>query len=82
MQKKEEWKNQQHGGPSKWTSSWTSHESSILKTEKSVFVSLPQFTPTPTLELIRLSRPTKGFKKITKTGNDARNRAWDHRRKP
>eukprot|EP00978_Attheya_sp_CCMP212_P029501 scaffold104960_cov29-Attheya_sp.AAC.4 len=24
--KKEEWKNQQHGGPAKWTSSWTSHE--------------------------------------------------------
>eukprot|EP00978_Attheya_sp_CCMP212_P018964 scaffold52547_cov57-Attheya_sp.AAC.2 len=55
---------------------------SKLKTEKSVFVSLPQFIPTPTLELIRLSRPTKGFKKITKTGNDARNRTWDHGRKP
>eukprot|EP00978_Attheya_sp_CCMP212_P045445 scaffold346925_cov63-Attheya_sp.AAC.1 len=24
--KREEWKNQQHGGPAKWTSSWTSHE--------------------------------------------------------
>eukprot|EP00978_Attheya_sp_CCMP212_P001193 scaffold2496_cov65-Attheya_sp.AAC.1 len=24
MQKREEWKNQQHGGPAKWTSSWTS----------------------------------------------------------
>eukprot|EP00978_Attheya_sp_CCMP212_P001020 scaffold2113_cov63-Attheya_sp.AAC.2 len=29
----------------------------------------------------RLSRPTKRFKKITKTGNDARNRTWDHGRK-
>eukprot|EP00978_Attheya_sp_CCMP212_P035523 scaffold155026_cov54-Attheya_sp.AAC.1 len=27
MQKREEeWKQQQHGGPAKWTSSWTSHE--------------------------------------------------------
>eukprot|EP00978_Attheya_sp_CCMP212_P039603 scaffold207529_cov31-Attheya_sp.AAC.1 len=54
-------------GDSAVVAPWPTANPSKLKTEKSVFVSLPQFIPTPTLELIRLSCPTKGFKKITKT---------------